>query len=786
MSSAQKAISEVSESSFQSNETLPSAPEDSFKSLATTSSFLDEAESSTSITDKAVTDTSSYQETTTDNLNKKYNKPFDSSSSEISMEDNSENNSSESKSGDKEHASSTEISASNFSHSGGLFKAELQDSVVKATELPLKETDFSAKKEETKTDTVLKDMSDNPQLALTKQKMYTSAALVQSNHAISSPILYDSGQSSVPLKEELIFNSSNVDRHQITGEIISTTPSGVEFEGSEANDAKASTSKRSLNATNISRSTTVFRTEETSSPALAALVDVRNRNVGIPVLSGEKTPIVSGQTSVGKYEKESETTAHDAETETTNFSHKINGNSPDTDVSAVHFTESKYVEPEVSSTSYIKHTPKSPISSAALSMLNEESIHPAESTGSSAQISTEKRGIYTSSSIPERSAELEVDYEDFATVSHPSFSPVTFDPNGMTHNFSQDPDSITFTPITVHVHGIANDKYLSHLEQGEPNTQMPEFLPDHLDATYVTEVLRNTNAHEIEEREREELSSPSHGLLPHDEPNSKELPLVRVVPPVLEHQRTREVVTPETILPLNDESEEMLNDSPHFVKMQSKPTTTPTAAIKNKHTSKELEMNISNDIPHATKSSHQNTPKTNHELDFPVDFQTQQSEIRPVTAVIPSNTSETTTILPISRAVELNSPSDVTPRHPDVNLNDTSSPVSPPPSETIQPPRIIFEDLLADKLPKNYTYDLEPENDTAVNVNSTIAGVAVKTSVSVSLPLSKISSENFSPSVTPETDDQNISSNTSQTELSIPIARSIGKITFFFIILCIA
>lgn len=734
-------------------------------------------------------------------------------------------------------------------------------------------------------------------------KATTDAAVKQPDYETSPGYVSTySGPSSVPSEEELVYNSSYIERNPSPKDMTNSAPSQVQNEETENNDTKSATHKRSLNATNSHISSTTdmtLKAMSTMTPGLTSLsqdsalskLTEQEEEKHSTMLPSKEEPL--SQSSVNHVAVPKEDTPgiknDDLKTSIKSSTVSISYDDADADDSddvVILFSDglnsktgSKIMVPESSSSGDLKFASPIPVS---LDALREKSIHPSESFDRTAQTPNVK---YTAalSTIPHKSSDLEVEYEKSASFVNSPTSLVTFDPDGMTHNFTQDPDSVTFSPKMVNEK--PTNAYFSNLEHEEMHRNKPELLPDNFSTDFVTKVVgldsKNIDGYPTSEREREILHA-GHVLSPHDEPDDEVPTLIhspKSTKPFEEMHSSGEAyiaLENETSSPVNDGSGEMVNDSPHFILNQNKPTVVPLSVFTNNNLNKDLENNISNDITHTSNLKSQGLQDSHHELDFPVEYQPQQSEIRPVTAVSPIKNSGAVTDIPIPHNVQSKSSSNET--ESDSIPNETSILVIPPnPAPSIAnkslekiivsiPPELLPKDYVTPKtiptdhvpleilpkdyvppemLPKDYVPSEKPQdivkpemlpkdylppemlpkdyvtsektpvkepvkpeilpkdsvppellpkdfvpshllpkdyvtpqtlpkdydelgNNTDTNINTTIAGVAVKTSVSVSLPLSK------SPNSTADALDKKSSLNRNVTPISVPLNK--GKI----------
>lgn len=607
----------------------------------------------------------------------------------------------------------------------------------------------------------------------------------------SENLINDSGPSSVPSGDVFVYNSIYVASSQTHEKMHSTKPSDVETDF-DMNDPKSATHKRSLNSTNTATSSGLTSsissadlstpmidmqlsnetTEKTSFESLNDSTLVPKQNEDSPLHAVSNDSLDENETTVSSYSLTAEATMS---------SSVMNTDAP---IFKDSTRRSENIAEMVLKTSPSSQdvTYMSSKSSVALSTSSRESINPTQDIGTMGQMSHLSYEISTMSPTPHRS---HIEMEDGPLTSSSDSSEneplITFDPNGMTNNYTQDPDSITFTPNIFHVDGIPTDGFLSRLETDDSDnnnstTKQNEKLKD---GTSNDNFKLQSNFSELEgvnasEREREFISS-SPGLLPHDEPDQEELSdILRNTKPPMEDKYTTDgtlktritesgISSKPPVHLLNDESEEMLNDAPEFIQFQSTFAPTKKDEIHEENVFKVLNMNVSNDISSTTGFIPHSTPKNAHELDFSVVYQTEESAIRPVTVASPS---ESSTLLSDSLKVESLLPS-TTPKseQPDTVLPDTSSPVilpNPAPSITNQSAEATTVVLQPVFVPENNEsqFITDRENGTTQNPNSTIAGLAVKTSVSVSLPIS-VSNESTS-----STQDQNKNSSNKSSEFA--------------------
>lgn len=710
-----------------SSETPTSAPENSFNTAETASAFYSSSDTkddkNASFVEVASAESSSHSKVATADVDQTSTKVPNISFSKSNADGFSTVSSMSSNTADYTYDMTQEKVSHDASHSD-TFKPELNNdvSITQATR--------NMEKSLSNANTGEKEQSTNASENNTEKKATAETTVTQPDNATSPGyVSIYSGQSSVPSREEIVYNSSHLDKNLSPEDMTSSAPIKVQSDERENNDTKSSTHKRSLNATNSVGSSTTSSNNTNSATAHSAssshdstpskLTEREDEEYFSSYLISTEDSISASNVNHAAIENGGSVgMIHDVlKDEEAGSTYSINSDNPNVGVSGGHIVNLGSLVPESSSSAYLKDASLSSLSLDALSIVNEESIHPSGRFESAAQIAN-TRHMSTMTSVNLKSPDLEVEYEESPA------SLVTFDPDGMTHNSSQEPDSITFTPRIVHGKPTSSS-YSSNLEHEELHNNKPELLPENLSTAFVTDVV-GSSSHNMEglyssERERETPSA-NQGLSPHDEPD-REAPtsihtFVSTKIPE-EISSTYEAETAEkskTISEKNDESEEMLNDSPHFTQNENKPVVMPTGEFTNKYLNKDLENNISNDIAHAPDSKSQNLRELHHELDFPIEYQTQQSEIRPVTAVSPIKTSETVTDLPISLDLESQSSANETKSDHPVSIPiDRSSPmILPNPAPSIvnkSSEKLIVVSVSPEMLPKDYVSpDLLPKD----------------------------------------------------------------------------
>ncbi|GFQ68963.1 SEA domain-containing protein, partial [Trichonephila clavata] len=375
------------------------------------------------------------------------------------------------------------------------------------------------------------------------------------------------------------------------------------------------------------------------------------------------------------------------------------------------------------------------------------------------------------------------DYHHLNNVDHvdDSFTGgVTFDPDGMRNSGPQDPDSVVFYVPSTTTSRVSTPEIFYHTTDNKEVNSNTES-----EADFVMVMDKNVSEGNNIKNGTMEFEKLEHVTL---DKNSEILPLPSLVPNIApelntSHMNNQSLLPPGWtfwdpsksgwILPgnekskdseVNDESEEMLQDAPHFPEAdhtQSNPTNfQPEITFKEKPTAKITDLPTSShsiDSISDVKTTVTEIGMVETSNSFE-SHQTDQSVIRPVKIrpTSPEDKSVSTSILPDSFSTQATGQSTVMkPSVPtagsitfisdkiETSSIDTSSPVilpNPAPSvtEIEKDPElstmVIQPELVPLSLDKKAPEAAGPTNTSAVN--STIAGIAVKTSVSVSLPLS--------------------------------------------------
>ncbi|KFM79038.1 hypothetical protein X975_16632, partial [Stegodyphus mimosarum] len=394
-------------------------------------------------------------------------------------------------------------------------------------------------------------------------------------------------------------------------------------------------------------------------------------------------------------------------------------------------------------------------------------------------------------------------FVDHETKNYPSG--ITFDPNGLSNDAIQDPDSITFSLATINSNTADHD--ILNAAESELTIKIENNLTASGNIADTTQNITNYgNGHsEHETREVEYLENDNHfettfpaKILP-EGPGFEDLISYNdseYIPS--NHTSLHEYIlmTPEksessslsgkliqnaTLFPMMlDDSADMLNDAPHldeteYIHSTRNNTTDAHIAETEKgkkkeeasaiHVTDDSSVFISTVIPSVAVTE---TLKSGS----PVEPLTLQSVIRPVRIrfTSPADESKSTSILPdssLTKTVEsaTTQSSSFAQTTAQTILSEKSgspSPETPSPSILPNPAPVVTEKTQSSDLS---TIRMQPELPVAFSgknaseiilteplvvdnaTNSTIAGIAVKTSVSVSLPLSKLtnSSESIHP-----------------------------------------
>ncbi|CAL1296176.1 unnamed protein product [Larinioides sclopetarius] len=357
-----------------------------------------------------------------------------------------------------------------------------------------------------------------------------------------------------------------------------------------------------------------------------------------------------------------------------------------------------------------------------------------------------------------------------------TFTGVTFDPDGMKNSEAQDPDSVVFyipstnfdkistpenssppTEFTVHGNSEAEREFefVTHknLEEGgyydnvTAKSERIEYIPQDEnvnisprpsnDSTDTSEIVTFGTANNSNSSSNFVFWDPSNGgwILPGAATDTQ-------------IKRIDEV--------LNNESEEMLQDAPHFSDPEHKP---PSSGIKIESKEKEdMKTTIEDGSSSLSKDLEIETVTELGFMGFSNSFiphQTDQSVIRPVKIKLtsPDDKSVSTSILPESfstlapeqpAGLKLSEPTaGIMTEKIETSSTNTSSPMilpNPAPSvitEIVKNPELSTIAIKPELVPVSLDKKTPEATDTTSVANSTIEGIAVKTSVSVSLPLSK-------------------------------------------------
>ncbi|XP_042900120.1 serine-rich adhesin for platelets isoform X1 [Parasteatoda tepidariorum] len=302
---------------------------------------------------------------------------------------------------------------------------------------------------------------------------------------------------------------------------------------------------------------------------------------------------------------------------------------------------------------------------------------------------------------------------------------VTFDPDGLKNDFSQDPDSIIFS------------------------------VPPQIKKQSPTEANIAT------EREKEPTKSFNSEHLPHDAPETEfeHLTIVNASNDEPKETNHSDVLVPPAVIfgrPIHYSSEEMLQDdnsvyNGSFVDVY-KATAQPE--LESKTAPKEILSHLVNSTeskPGTTLSSHSNELR---EMNEDIAHNTEQSVLRPIKIKSPSEEPTSTQVTTLTSSTH---PTEFTIGNNPLNTTDSkesqsattnlSSPIilpNPAPSTTeklvgnLEISTAVVQPELVDSLFNKSLHPLDNnENGTlSSDNNSTIAGLAIKTSVSVTLPIS--------------------------------------------------
>ncbi|GFV85421.1 SEA domain-containing protein [Trichonephila clavipes] len=583
---------------------------------------------------------------------------------------------------------------------------------------------------------------------------------------------------------------------------------------------KSATRKRSLNSTGDSRpfeeitSTSDSFTSVSLQPQLFTLIE--HRDSPLPESVSEVTLLSRSNIN------NAETTSH--EKITVPNSEKMDGMqtqassqgsqemylssiSPDIEREKNFNTTEKNIE-------FLDQESKSRIPDYSVSPLNEP-LNLSNYGNTDAQMTNDntKTASYSESSF--NTPKFSEDYHYLNNVDHVDYSfteGVTFDPDGMRNSGPQDPDSVVFYVPSTTTSRLSTPEIIHHTTDNKEVNSNTESEDD-----FVIVMDKKVNEESNVKNGTVEFEKLEHVTL---DKNREILPLPSLVPDIApelntSHMNNQSLLPPGWsfwdpsksgwILPgnekskdseVNDESEEMLQDAPHFSETdltQNNPTNfQPEITFKEKNTAKTTDLPTSShsidsisDVK--TTVTEIGILETSNSFE---SHQTDQSVIRPVKIrpTSPEDKSVSTSILPDSFSTQATGQSTVMKSSVPIagsitfasdkietSSIDTSSPVilpNPAPSvtEIEKDPElstmVIQPELVPLSLDIKAPEATGPTNTSAAN--STIAGIAVKTSVSVSLPLSNTNNGSQSFELP-----MNISNNTSILPIPVNVPPSV-------------
>ncbi|GFU20978.1 SEA domain-containing protein, partial [Nephila pilipes] len=415
-----------------------------------------------------------------------------------------------------------------------------------------------------------------------------------------------------------------------------------------------------------------------------------------------------------------------------------------------------------------------------------EKLNLSNNGNTEAQITSDNMKTVSYSEASANTPKLSEDYHHLNTVDlvEDSYAGVTFDPDGMRNDGPQDPDSVVFYVPPSTTNKMSTPEIFYHSTNEKEVNSNPES-----EADFVMVMDKNLNDARDVKNGTLEFEKLQH--VPLDK--NTEIPLLPSLVPGVAPESDTSNISNETLLPpgwsfwdpsksgwilpgtekpedseFNDESEEMILDAPHFQEaghVQSYPTDFQPEATKENDAEKATGLSTSSSNTDSISGMKTTVTdigiiETSNSFE---SHQTDQSVIRPVKIrpTSPEDKSVSTSILPDTFSTQATGQSIVMkPSVPtagsvavasdkiETSSIDTSSPVilpNPVPSvtEVEKDPElstmIIQPELVPLPLDKKAFETTGPTNTSAAN--STIAGIAVKTSVSVSLPLSNTKNE---------------------------------------------
>ncbi|GFS57795.1 uncharacterized protein TNIN_143491 [Trichonephila inaurata madagascariensis] len=443
---------------------------------------------------------------------------------------------------------------------------------------------------------------------------------------------------------------------------------------------KSATRKRSLNSTGDSRpfdeitSTSDSFTSVSLQPQLFTLIEHRDSPLPesvseVTLLSGsninnaetttshEKVTVLDSEKMVGMKTQASSQGSREL---------YLSSISPDIEREKNFKTTEKNIE-------FLDQGSKSRIPDYSVGPLNEP-LNLSNYGNTDAQMTNDntKTTFYSESSF--NTPKFSEDYHHLNNVDHveDSFTGVTFDPDGMRNSGPQDPDSVVFYVPSTTTSRISTPEIIHHTTDNKEVNSNTES-----EADFVIVMDKNVNEGSNVKNGTVEFEKLEH--VPLDK-NSEILPLPSLVPDIApelntSHMNNQSLLPPGWtfwdpsksgwILPgnekskdseVNDESEEMLQDAPHFSETdltQNNPTNfQPEITFKEKNTVKTTDLPTSSHSIESisdvkTTVTEIGIVETSNSFE---SHQTDQSVIRPVKIrpTSPEDKSVSTSILPDS------------------------------------------------------------------------------------------------------------------------------------------
>ncbi|GIY45779.1 SEA domain-containing protein [Caerostris darwini] len=538
---------------------------------------------------------------------------------------------------------------------------------------------------------------------------------------------------------------------------------------------KSATKKRSLNSTNDSKAydgTTLASISASNQPEITTLVGHNG-----PPVSDSLHDILSTGSSAIHAERLILQGSSD-QIEVLKSSTEIHASNTDSPMMSV----SSNVEREKNPLESIENIPKKDSDT-------EIATDQPHTGNTNAQTTSDSMKTVLYSEVPMSTPKVSEDSNSLNNL-HDSYPGVTFDPNGMKNDNPQDPDSVVF-----YIPSVSTNKASTH----EDISYSTEFATDNTKPESETEAffVMNKNSNDgngavqferMQEDKSTETPKPSHQPMVSTEVMSSSNDNPPSLPPgfVFWDPSKTGWILPANFTETNkkdsevdNESEEMLQDSPHFKEVEHTQNIPMGSSSDLKITEKEGDVKTTH-LPISSQGRGGLIIDSGIETVTEIGMielssfvsHTDQSVIRPVRVrpTSPEDKPVSTSILPDSSSTQSSQqPTVLKLSEPTTGSSmagsekigtspaDTSSPIilpNPAPSvtEVVTDPElstiVMQPELVPLSLDKKVP-DVSGSSNSTSAANSTIAGIAVKTSVSVSLPLSMTKNENqtFQPSL---------------------------------------